>query len=125
MGFERRGKNIGLLKRYKGNVAEVVEHYQTKHNKCEKELQTLDPETEEKLKQLEALGYTRRWKALRFLTKFHGDVEKVAAYLKDHKCHKQPVDAATEEKLKQLEALGLTKRHRNLKLLQKFNGNVE
>lgn len=74
MGFIKPKKNFKVLLKTNGNLDLAV---QILVKKGKKEPETVDPETEAKLKKLEELGYEKRKKNLRKLAKHEGDVQKV------------------------------------------------
>ena len=74
MGFIKPKKNLKVLVKTNGNLDLAV---QVLTKKGKKEPETVDPETEAKLKQLEELGYEKRKKNLKKLIHNEGDVQKV------------------------------------------------
>ena len=151
LGYEKRWKNLKLLFKYGGDVELVTVHYENKgkkhsmkghkhskghhHGMCHgKSKSPINSETESKLNELKSKGFSKKWKNLKLLHKFNGDLAKVVSHYetkgdrkwKHHKCTgNTPIDAETETKLKQLEDLGFEKRWKNRRLLSKYGGSVE
>eukprot|EP00005_Dracoamoeba_jomungandri_P005650 CAMPEP_0174249808 /NCGR_PEP_ID=MMETSP0439-20130205/137_1 /TAXON_ID=0 /ORGANISM="Stereomyxa ramosa, Strain Chinc5" /LENGTH=348 /DNA_ID=CAMNT_0015329717 /DNA_START=50 /DNA_END=1096 /DNA_ORIENTATION=+ len=115
-GFTRRGKNIGLLHRFNGDVDEVVKVLEKQGNE--------KSGFEEQLAILADQGFTRRGRNLGLLRRFDGDVDEVVRCLGE-KTDWQAKQEQYASELAQLEEMGFDRKHKNLRLLNRFDGNVE
>jgi len=118
-GFNRRGQNIRLLKKFDGEMDKVVEVLEArKAQNCNQH------EFNEKLVLLENKGFNRRAQNIRLLKKFDGEMDKVVEVLEARKaqnCNQHEFN----EKLVLLENKGFNRRAQNIRLLKKFDGEVD
>jgi hypothetical protein len=122
---EEKKKKKDEKKSWKYAKEEGHAHHHRHHWVSDEEMTQLGP----KLKQLEEMGVTRSYKAIRLLTKL-GDVEKVASILQTQKCGKRQEEwKALEDKHKEALAVlagrGFPCKRRNIRLLERTGNDIE
>eukprot|EP00010_Vexillifera_abyssalis_P007646 CAMPEP_0201545804 /NCGR_PEP_ID=MMETSP0173_2-20130828/2231_1 /ASSEMBLY_ACC=CAM_ASM_000268 /TAXON_ID=218659 /ORGANISM="Vexillifera sp., Strain DIVA3 564/2" /LENGTH=148 /DNA_ID=CAMNT_0047954309 /DNA_START=43 /DNA_END=485 /DNA_ORIENTATION=+ len=123
-GFTRRPQNIRLLRRFQGDVNQVIVFLTEKRNKqtkkqakkqAKKEAKNnISPQMEKQLLQLEEAGFGKpRHRNIRLLRRFQGDVNQVIDFLtekRNKQANKQAknnnISPQMEKQLLQLEEAG-------------------
>jgi len=117
-------KNLALLKKFGGDVEQVISWYDRKENKCNNH--------SSKLQELQDLGFPYPKKNAVLLRKFNGDIERVKQWYENKGAKKDSKFAAQQQRrsdyssqLQQLNGLGFKNERKNIKLLNNFDGDVE